>query len=222
MHPETAFALPIETDFWSLVGILVLLAVVPGPSDFAVAARSLAHGFRHGVWMVVGILSADMGFILLTVAGVDAGSELFAPFFHWLSVAGGAWLILLGLQSIRTSSSPSSEAFALPRNQSARGEAKGGFTAGFLITISDPKALFFYFSLVPGFLRKEENPWRFALPLVGLVTFAVAIIKLGYAAFAARVSRWQQTESRRQLLNQLGAMVLVGIGVLLLWRAIRS
>lgn len=219
MHSEPAFALPVETDFWSLVGILVLLAVVPGPSDFAVAARSLAHGFRHGVWMVVGILSADMGFILLTLVGVDAGSELFAPNFQWLSLAGGFWLIILGMNSIRTLSS---EITDLPQNQSPRLGAKGGFTAGFLITISDPKALFFYFSLVPSFLLKEENPWRFALPLVSVVTLAVAIIKLGYAAFAARISRWQQTKKRRQFLNILGAIVLIGIGVLLLWRAIQS
>lgn len=219
MHPEPVFALPVETDFWSLVGILVLLAVVPGPSDFAVAARSLAHGFRHGVWMVVGILSADMGFILLTLVGVDAGSELFAPIFQWLSLAGGFWLIILGMNSIRTLSS---EITDLPPNQSPRQGAKGGFAAGFLITISDPKALFFYFSLVPSFLLKEENPWCFALPLVGIVTLAVAIIKLGYAAFAARISRWQQTEKHRQFLNILGAIVLIGIGVLLIWRAIES
>lgn len=42
----------------SLFGTMFVLSVVPGPSVFAVAARSIASGFAHGLITILGIVVA--------------------------------------------------------------------------------------------------------------------------------------------------------------------
>ena len=53
----------------ALWGTLLALALVPGPSDAAVVARTLASGFHHGLLMVIGIVIADA--ILVLAGGVQ-------------------------------------------------------------------------------------------------------------------------------------------------------
>ncbi|WP_437335345.1 hypothetical protein [Sorangium sp. So ce394] len=41
----------------ALLGTTLVLAIVPGPSDIAVVARSVASGFTSALFMIVGIVA---------------------------------------------------------------------------------------------------------------------------------------------------------------------
>ena len=69
-------------DFFALFGAMILLALVPSPSVFAVIARSLSAGFLHGAMTTLGILIGDLLFILFAVFGLSYIAEGFENLFR--------------------------------------------------------------------------------------------------------------------------------------------
>ena len=55
----------------ALFGSMIVLAIIPSPSVFAVVARSIASGFTHGFVTVIGIVVGDFIFITLAITGKD-------------------------------------------------------------------------------------------------------------------------------------------------------
>ena len=53
-----------------------MLAIIPSVSVLAVTARSAAFGFTHGVLTALGIVVADILFILVAVYGLALVAEL--------------------------------------------------------------------------------------------------------------------------------------------------
>ncbi|WP_437938126.1 LysE family transporter [Sorangium sp. So ce341] len=66
----------------ALLGTMLVLAIVPGPSDIAVVARSVASGFTSALFMIVGIVAADLVFIVLAVYSLTAIAELMGGHPH--------------------------------------------------------------------------------------------------------------------------------------------
>ncbi|MFO7671078.1 MAG: LysE family transporter, partial [Bacteroidales bacterium] len=81
------------------VALIHLLACLsPGPDIFLVVLNSLRHGWRTGVATTAGILTGVSLHITFGIAGISlivAQSERLAAA---VSLAGGAWLVWLGLK----------------------------------------------------------------------------------------------------------------------------
>lgn len=131
----------------ALFGTMLLLAVVPGPADFAVVARSIASGFNHGLFMVGGIIAADLLFIVIAVYSLSVVAGSMGTLFVVVKYLCGAYLIWLGTGLLR------------PRPVLARVRGTmesslfSSFLGGLLMTLGDPKAILFYIGLFPGISR---------------------------------------------------------------------
>ena len=90
------------TGFMAMLVTMLVISAVPGPSDFAVVARSLSSGFGQAVVMVLGIIAADAIFILLAVFGLTAIAEHAEAVFSVIKIAGGLFVIWMGILVIRS------------------------------------------------------------------------------------------------------------------------
>jgi threonine/homoserine/homoserine lactone efflux protein len=86
----------------ALCATMSVISAVPGPSDIAVAARSLASGFRHGVIFTLGVVIADAVFILLAAFGLTALADNAAGWFNSVKYGGAGFLIYMGIGGFRT------------------------------------------------------------------------------------------------------------------------
>jgi threonine/homoserine/homoserine lactone efflux protein len=148
--------------YLSFLGFATVLVLVPGP-DFAVVTKNtLASGRRRGWWSAVGVSCSNAVQGAAAAAGLGALVLRVEPLFEAIRWAGIGYLVLLGVQSIR---SAIRGAYAPDPGGGARpGQALTGWRQGFLSNITNPKVLVFYLAVLPQFLTPGAGlGWLLAL-----------------------------------------------------------
>lgn len=187
----------------------VVLILMPGPIVTLTIANSLAYGTRHGLRTVLGTSVASA--ILLLVGGFGMASvfALLAEWFEVLRWVGAAYLIWLGVQQWRA------KAVNLEEAEAHLGPKKSLFWQGFVVSITNPKTIFFYAAFFPQFI----DPAIAAGPqlLVLSVTFLVIATSLdcGYAILSGKLRPMLSSERRGRIRNKIAGGFLVGTGLVI-------
>ena len=79
----------------------LILIVIPGPSVLFVVGRALAHGRRTALASVVGNAAGVEVVAILVALGVGTLVERSALVFTIVKLAGGVYLIWLGVRAVR-------------------------------------------------------------------------------------------------------------------------
>jgi len=200
-------------DGVALMGVLITLAVIPSTSVALVVTRSATLGLANGAAVAVGIVLGDMIFALLAIFGMTALSELMGVFFLIVKYAAGAYLIWFGLTLIKTRHHPSMVSL-----RSSSGGLIASFTAGFLITLGDVKAIFFYASLLPTFVEVSTLQGGNILGLLLMIAVAVGGVKLVYALVAQQVASVASSIPIAREAKLVSGGLMVGAGTYLMVR----
>ncbi|MGI9216968.1 MAG: LysE family translocator [Hydrogenophaga sp.] len=195
---------------WLLyVAAVFVLTVTPGPSVLMCVSTAVNLGPRKALITSLGSTSAIVGLMTLSALGLGALLAASETLFTALKWAGAAYLAYLGVRALLA---PASDI------QVAGGAVAGGrrlFAQGFLVGLSNPKALLFFGALFPQFL----NPAAPQLPQFLVLGATFVFFELGwltvYALSAARAQRWLQQPQRARQFNRLtGAVFLLAAGLL--------
>jgi RhtB (resistance to homoserine/threonine) family protein len=130
---------------------ILVAAIVPGP-DFAMVVRNtVMSGRASGMWTAIGIALGVSVWVVAASLGMAALLAASAIAFAIVKFAGAAYLIYLGIRSIRTAikerRKPAAE-IQFDRGMS-RWEA---FRSGLLCNVLNPKAVVFFPALMPQFI----------------------------------------------------------------------
>ena len=193
----------------SLTAAMVILAALPSVSVLAVTSRAASHGFRHGAAAALGIVLADILFILLAIFGLAALAGALGEWMLLVRVAGALYLAWLAWLLWRAAGGVTASGHADTASLWA------SFSAGLFSTLGDQKALLFYFGFFPAFLDLEALSWTDAFWVSLVALLAVGGVKLLYAALAARAGRLLGASGGRWL-NRLAALMLFGVALVLL------
>jgi len=122
-------------------------------------------------------------------------------------------LVWLGLKSwVAPVSAPSDEVMAQGADISAWKVYRGGF----IIAISNPKALLFVAAFLPQFI----NPALPKVPQFAILVGTFAVIEtcwyFTYALSGRGLARWMEQPSAQRLFNRVTGAVFMGFGALLL------
>jgi threonine/homoserine/homoserine lactone efflux protein len=186
-----------------------LIVIVPGPTVTLIVANSLAHGTRAGLLNVAGTqlgLAAMMAVFILSLTSLIA---TMASAFDWVRIAGATYLVFMGLRLLRAAGGFKAAAGAPP--------PRGGFLLqGFLVIVSNPKALLVFGAFIPQFVDPHRDAVA-QIAVLGATFMAVATLcDGGYALLTGRV-RALLGGSRRRLLSQASGVALIGVA---LWLAL--
>jgi threonine/homoserine/homoserine lactone efflux protein len=123
----------------AFLAVAVIVIVSPGP-DFALTVRNtLVGGRRAGLATALGVIVGQLVWGVATAAGLAALLVASHPAFVALRFAGAAYLVWLGLQSLRGS------------HDVAVTHRGSGFRQGLLSNLGNPKMAIFFASLLPQF-----------------------------------------------------------------------
>lgn len=187
-----------------------MLAIIPSVSVLAVTARAAAFGFAHGMFTALGIVVADIIFILIAVYGLVLVAALMGEQFTWIKVIGGVYLIWLGVALWRADS-------RARKTEEIRQSSWGSsFLTGFLITLGDQKAILFYLGFFPAFIDLSRMTPADTLIIITIAIVGVGGAKLLYAYLADRASLALKNTRAVRALNILAACVMIAVGVTLL------
>lgn len=202
-------------DFFSLIalfGIILVMAAVPSSSVVVVVTRSVAYGFKHGVSASAGIVSGDLVFVVIALGGLSALTEVLGEHFVFAKYMAGAYLIWFGFSLLR-----SRNGAEITEHQSR--SLLASYLAGFLLTLGDIKAVFFYASLLPVFIEVSNVSLAEAAVISLLVIGTVGSVKLAYAYLAHKMgSSVCAAENSRTAASAAGG-VSISAGIILLAKA---
>jgi homoserine/homoserine lactone efflux protein len=183
----------------------IVITIVPGPAVTMVVANSLTHGTRAGLLNVAGAQLALALLIGVILVGLASIIETMGWWFDWVRLAGAAYLIWIGIKLLRSSG----ELAESGRAPAPRG---GFFLQGFLVMLSNPKALLFFGAFIPQFVDPRGN-YVGQVILLGATAMVVAIFSDGgYAVLSGR-ARHLLSRRRVQLASRIGGACLIGGGV---------
>src|ERR671923_1569410 len=127
-----------------------VITLIPGPTVTVIIANSLAHGPRAGLLNVAGTQLGLALMMAILVVGLSSVIAAMGWLFDWLRLAGAAYLIWIGWKLLRSPDALGS-ASAAPR-------PRGGFLLqGFLVLMSNPKALLWFGAFIPQFINPQGN-----------------------------------------------------------------
>ena len=193
-----------------LVGFLLVAALVivtPGQDTALTIRNTLAGTRRAGVATGAGVSAGQAVWTLATSVGLAAVIAASEPLFRAVKLAGAAYLVLLGLQSLR-------DALRKRTRASERAEPSVGttqaFRQGLLSNLGNPKMAVFFTSLLPQFGGESFA----ALLALGLVFCAMTFLWLSaYAAAVARAGDVLRRPAIRRALDAVVGVVLVSLGL---------
>ena len=192
----------------SLALAMLVMASLPSISVFAVILRASQFGFWQGVITALGIVVADILFIVLALFGLVWLVENMAWLFQLVALAGGGYLLWLALRLWQ--SKPLS---AQPQN--ANPSALASFSLGLSLTFADQKAILFYLGFFPAFLNLNQiTHWDAGLVAM-LAILAVGLPKIIYAYLAVRGFKLLASEKQTHL-YKITALLLALVGMFLI------
>jgi threonine/homoserine/homoserine lactone efflux protein len=195
----------------------VLILIVPGPTVTLIIANSLRHGARAALLNVAGTQLGMAVMIGIVFAGLASLIHALGWWFDWVRLAGAAYLVWLGVKFLRSSGSL---AFASPSDAANGGEGEmsalkprvGFFLQGFLVLMSNPKALLLFGALFPQFIDRSGN-YVAQVRLMGVTAMAAGLVTDStYAILSGRTAALLNRR-RVRLLSRTSGLCLIGGGV---------
>ena len=185
---------------------MFVLSIVPGPSVFLIIVRSMTSNLSQGLITIGGIVFANIIFIMFVVYGVGALVASMDGLYKIIKFTGSAYLFWLGIKLL------SSKAKTVEIEEVAESSWSANFIAGFIVTISAPRAILFYVSFLPNVIDLTKARAPDVLLLMLIAAIAVGGAKLPYALLAYKSSLFLQEEKPKRLMNLLAGAVMLLIG----------
>lgn len=191
-----------------------VVIVIPGPSVLFVVGRALASGRRVAVLTVIGNALGEYVQVIAVAFGVGALAEQSVVAFTALKLAGGAYLIYLGVKTFRERKSLAA-ALALPAAQRSDRRA---FLEGWTVGVTNPKTVVFLAAILPQFVNRSAGHVPIQILVLGAAFAAIAIVSDSIWGMAAGGFRmwFARSPKRLELVGGTGGLAIVAVGAGLL------
>ena len=140
----------------------VLVTITPGPDNLMVLGLGMSRGRRQGIAFGLGCALGCLSHTALAVLGVSALIAASPVAFTALKWIGGAYLMWLGLQALRSGGATNvGEAAGTDGETSGtRDSLRGFFLKGVFANAINPKVVLFFLSFLPQFVVPAQGNVR--------------------------------------------------------------
>jgi len=187
----------------------MMLTLAPGPDNIYVLTRGIAQGKKAGLVAALGFSSGLFFHTLLAVLGFAAVIKAYPAAYHFLQYAGAAYLVYLGIRTLRSAASMSLDATMTPVSLSRI------YWQSVIANILNPKVTLFFIAFLPQFVNVHAGhvAWQMLLLAVVFILQALAIFS-AIAFFSGIVGAYFKRQARAALyLNRLAGCAFVGLGI---------
>jgi threonine/homoserine/homoserine lactone efflux protein len=163
------------------------------------------HGTRAGLLNVAGTQLGLLVMLGVLMVGLSSVIAAMGVWFDYVRIAGAIYLVWIGWKLLRAKASFGD----VGRTPKPRG---GFLLQGFLVLMSNPKALLWFGAFIPQFVDPNGN-YIAQLILLGLTAMASAALTDGAYAILGRRTRRFMSEQRVKLAQRVSGLFLIGGGV---------
>lgn len=196
-----------DAQLIAFTGVSAGLVAIPG-ADFTVVVRNALVSRRAGIACALGIGAGLLVHASLAVVGVAAVLAAVPALFRALQVAGGVYVLFLGVRTLRQ---PRTEAENAQEDSTAR-----PLRQGFVTNALNPKASLTFLSVLPQFVPAGAP----VLPRTLLLAVIVVTIALVWfqtvALLVDRLGRWLRRPRVARAVTTVTGAALTAFGAALL------
>jgi homoserine/homoserine lactone efflux protein len=188
-----------------------VISLSPGAGAIASMSSGLQYGFWRGYWNALGLQLALIVQIAIIAAGLGAVLATSALAFTLIKWFGVAYLVYLGVKQWRALPSDLSD------DSSVRpiGKPLALVARGFLVNISNPKALVFMLAILPQFIDTHLPLLPQYLTIAATMVSVDLIVMAGYTGLASKVLRLLKTPKQQRRMNRTFAGLFVSAAAFL-------
>lgn len=192
----------------------MLITVSPGPDNLMVLSLGASRGRQPGMVFGLGCALGCLNHTLLAALGVSALIAASALAFTALKLAGGLYLIYLGLQALKSRGGAVNGGTGKGAPESLRAL----FMKGLLANAINPKVVLFFLAFLPQFVDAGHGGVGWQIAQLGLLfTVQAALIFSAIGYFAGRVGQWLRRNPQGGMwLDRLAGGVFVALGLRLI------
>lgn len=151
-------------QFAAFLAAAVLITLAPGPDNLLVLSIGMARGRHSGVAFGLGCALGCLNHTLLAALGVSALIAASAVAFSTLKIAGGLYLIYLGVQALK------SRGGSLATGNSGNAESlRTLFLKGLFANSINPKVVLFFLAFLPQFVDPGRGNAGWQIAQLGLL-----------------------------------------------------
>ena len=200
------------TDLAGFVALAIVVIVTPGPDTALTIRNTLVGGRPAGVATAVGVALGQATWSVATSVGIAALLVAAEPAFAALKLAGAAYLIYLGAQSL-WSAFRGRPAHPTVDRPVVRVGATRALRQGVLSNLTNPKMAVFFPSLLPQFVAADAPPFLALLALGFLFCLMTLAWLTAYAFAVARAGDVLRRSAIRRTIEAVTGIVLVAFGI---------
>lgn len=181
-------SMPIDTHLLLLYLVTTLVAAVaPGPDMLFVLGIGMRNGPRAGLLATTGIATSEIIHVTLAAAGLSAFFAAVPVAFTTFRIAGGAYLIYLGIQAIRHRGTDNPTLTGTTEPVSGR----QAYLRGLLTNLLNPKMVTFSVAFLPQFVNPKLGLLPVQFAILGTILIAFEFLIDGTVGIlAGRIGTW--------------------------------
>lgn len=197
-----------DTNFWLFLAAALLIAAIPGPGIFYVAARTLSEGRASGFASTAGTALGGMVHVVAGSLGISAIILASAELFAVVKFVGALYLVWLGIRTFRSAGR------ALPLESKTVGD-KRAFRDGVLVEALNPKTAAFFLAFIPQFLDPAASNPTLQFIVLGAISVTLNTLVDIIVVLMASATRAQLIGRPRlmQRLTQGSGLFIAGLGL---------
>ena len=197
---STAFLLALIPTFF-------FVSVTPGMCMTLALTLGMTVGIRRTMWMMLGEL-IGVGLVAISVViGVAALIVQYPELFVVLKIAGGGYLLYLGIQLWRSKGKMAIDLNGTPKNTGRLQLA----TQGFITAVANPKGWAFFIALLPPFIDPTRPMTSQMVVLLSVILTLEALSLMVYALGGKSLSKVLQKSGNVRLMNRIAGSLMMGV-----------
>ena len=186
------------------------ISISPGAGAIASMSSGLNYGFRHGYSNAIGLQLALALQIMIVAAGVGV---LFATTSWAFLVVKWFGVIYLLYLAYKQWTAPIQNIEI--KQETIYQSRRSLMLNGFVVNMSNPKAIVFLLAVLPQFLDLNRPQWpQYAIMAFTMITIDL-IVMAGYTGLAAKVLRLLRSPKQQKYLNRSFAIMFAVAALLL-------
>ncbi|MCF9047501.1 LysE family transporter [Acinetobacter nectaris] len=188
-----------------------VISISPGAGAVASMSNGISFGFKYGYWNVIGLQIALCLQILIVAAGVGVVVVTTPWAFLLIKWFGIIYLIYLAYKQW---TAPTKN-IEVQQNKNELKPIHLMILNGFLINITNPKAIVFLLAVLPQFLDTSRPLYFQYLTMAGTMITVDMIVMAGYTGLASKILRLMTSEKQQKYMNRTFASLFCCAALLL-------
>lgn len=189
----------------SVFAVFIPALILPGPDFVAVVRSSMTRGTRSGLLTTLGV---SMGLCLYATLSLLGLSAILVE-YQWLTwvvrVLGGSYLIFLGIKLLRARPQ------VIELDQATRPAGARAILFGFLVTLTNPKAIVLFASVFATSVTASTPLWLMVL-MIALVTASSLTWYSCVSLFMSSGPVIRRFQRARHWIERAAGVCFIGLG----------